>query len=341
MKTAIIAAFGAVLALAGAWASSKGAPPPETLLNASYEATRDFFRAYDAAFAREWKRRTGAEIFVRQSHQPSGQQAGAVANDLEADVVTLPVPSDVDFIAAKSRLLGADWRKRLPHGSSPYTTTVVFLVRKGNPKRLRDWPDLVKPGIEVIVPNPKTSGSARWTYAAAWGAARLRGGDEAAARAFMAELYRHAPVLDSGSRKAATTFIERRIGDVLVAYENEAMLALDRLGRSEVELVAPPRSVIVEPVAAVVDAYADRHGARRAAEAYVEYLYSPEAQELAARHHFRPRDPAAAARHSAEFPAMELFTLESQFGSWAQAQKTQFSEGGVFDQIYQPGVTKR
>jgi len=308
-----------------------------TLLNASYDPTRELYEDVNAAFAKAWQASTGQILKVRQSHGGSGAQARAVADGLEADVVTLALAWDVDALAGKG-LVDPGWQRRLPHNAAPYTSTIVFLVRKGNPRGIRDWDDLAKPGVEVITPNPKTSGGARWNYLAAWAHALGKpGGDEAQARAFVSALYRNVPVLDSGARGATISFVERGLGDVLLTWENEAVLAVTKLAKGELEIVTPRRSILAEPPVAVVDRVVDRRGTRALAQAYLEFLYSPEGQELAARHHYRPRDPTAAARHAAAFPAVELVTVDEAFGGWKQAQATHFVDGGVFDQIYQPG----
>jgi len=315
-----------------------GAPPGTVeLLNVSYDPTRELYQQIDAAFARSWRERTGQAVVVRQSHGGSGAQARAVIDGLQADVVTLALAHDVDAIAACG-LIDAGWQRRLPDGAAPYTSTIVFLVRKANPKGVRDWGDLVKPGVEVITSNPKTSGGARWAYLAAWAWALERNhGDEAQARAFVQDLYRHAPVLDPGARGATTTFVERGIGDVLLAWENEALLAVKRLGKGELEIVRPSRSILAEPPVALVDGVVDRRGTRSVAEAYLRFLYRPEAQEIAARSFYRPRDPQVAVRHAADFPPMALATVGGAFGGWGKAQARHFADGGVFDQIYQPG----
>ncbi|ABS28588.1 sulfate ABC transporter substrate-binding protein [Anaeromyxobacter sp. Fw109-5] len=306
------------------------------LLNVSYDPTRELYDDVNQAFAARWKAKTGQAVTVRQSHGGSGKQARAVIDGLEADVVTLALAYDVDAIAARG-LLPADWQKRLPERAAPYTSTIVFLVRKGNPKGLRDWDDLVKPGVQVITPNPKTSGGARWNYLAAWAHALEKGGgDEAKAREFVTALFRNVPVLDSGARGSTTTFVERGLGDVLLAWENEAFLAIEQLGKGRFEIVAPRTSILAEPPVAVVEKNADRHGTRALAQAYLEFLYTPEGQELVAKHFYRPRDRAVAARHAGRFPAMRLVTIDA-FGGWQKAQAAHFADGGVFDQIYAPG----
>ncbi len=308
-----------------------------TLLNVSYDPTRELYQDVNRVFAERWKKKTGVELEIQQSHGGSGKQARAVIDGLEGDVVTLALAYDIDAIGDKAKLLPEDWQKRLPQNSSPYTSTIVFLVRKGNPKGIHDWSDLVKPDVQVITPNPKTSGGARWNYLAAWGfALRTNRNDEARARAFVGELYAHVPVLDSGARGATTTFTQRGLGDVLLAWENEAFLALDEFGADKFDIVAPPSSILAEPPVAIVDKVVDKHKTREVAQAYLEFLYTPEAQELIAKHHYRPRDPEVAKKHAAEFPKIELFSIEL-LGGWRKAQKTHFDDGGVFDQIYQPG----
>jgi len=300
------------------------------LLNVSYDPTRELYTAVNAAFARQWEARTGQKVTIEQSHAGSGKQARAVIDGLEADVVTLGLAYDIDAIA-RAGLIHADWATRLPERAAPFTSTIVFLVRKGNPRAIKDWDDLIKPGIQVITPNPKTSGGARWNYLAAWGYAIKRGGDEAAARAFVTSLYKNVPVLDSGARGSTTTFVERGIGDVLLAWENEALLAVQKLGADKVEIVVPSVSILAEPPVAVVDQNVDRRGTRDAATAYLQFLYSPDGQRIAAQNYFRPRDRAAAA--AAALPAVQLFTIEDVFGGWSRAQPTHFDDGGVFDKI--------
>lgn len=311
------------------------APPSLTLLNVSYDPTREFYNDYNAAFSAYWRAKTGESATIRQSHGGSGKQARSVIDGLEADVVTLALAYDIDEISAKSGLLPADWRQRLPYNSAPYTSTIVFLVRQGNPKGIKDWDDLVKPDVSVVTPNPKTSGGARWNYLAAWGQALRRpDGNEEKARDFVARLYRNVPVLDSGARGSTTTFVERDIGDVLLTWENEAFLAVEELGKDRFEIIAPSGSILAEPPVALVDKVADKHGTRAAAQAYLEYLYSAEGQELAAKHYYRPRDPAVAERYRDRFPALQLFTIDEIFGGWAKAQAAHFKDGGTFDQIY-------
>jgi len=318
----------AVLALSAA------AHADATLLNVSYDPTRELYQEIDAAFARQWLANTGEKVTIQQSHGGSGKQARAVIDGLEADVVTLALAYDIDALHDRAGLLPEDWQARLPQRSAPYTSTVVFVVRKGNAKGIRDWDDLIKPGVVVITPNPKTSGGARWNYLAASGAAQLRTGNEDQARAFVAELFKHVPVLDSGARGATTTFAQRGIGDVLIAWENEAFLLAEELGKDRFEIVTPASSILAEPPVAVVDRFADKHGTRKLAEAYLEFLYTPQAQEIVARHGYRPRLEQAAAKHPGGFPKLTLFTIDEVFGGWRKAQKTHFDEGGVFDQLY-------
>ena len=308
-----------------------------TLLNVSYDPTRELYQDFNAAFARQWKAKTGDSVTVKQSHGGSGKQARSVIDGLEADVVTLALASDLDAISERG-LLAHEWQKRLPYHSAPYTSTIVFLVRKGNPKAIKDWGDLVKPGVSVITPNPKTSGGARWNHLAAWGyALRQPGGSEATARDFIGKLYRNVPVLDSGARGATTTFVERGIGDVLLAWENEAFLAIKELGPDKVEIVAPSVSILAEPPVSVVDKVVDKHGTRKVAEAYLQYLYSDEGQEIAAKHYYRPAVDKFAKKYAGQFPKLKLFTIDDVAGGWTKAQKAHFADGGIFDQIYQPG----
>jgi len=307
-----------------------------TLLNASYDPTREFYQDFNAAFAKFWLAKTGDNVTVRMANGGSGVQARAVIAGLPADVVTLALAYDIDAIAKAGRLV-PDWQTRLPDNSSPYTSTIVFLVRKGNPKGIKDWNDLVKPGISVITPNPKTSGGARWNYLAAWGyALKTLGNDESKARDFVARLYRNVPVLDSGARGATTTFVQSGIGDVLIAWESEALLSISHeSGGDKFEIVAPSISILAEPPVAMVDKVVDKNGTRAAARAYLEYLYTPEGQDIAARHFYRPRLEAVAQKYSATFPKMKLFTIDEVFGGWQKAQKTHFASGGIFDQIQQ------
>jgi len=305
-----------------------------TLLNVSYDPTRELYQDYGRAFAKYWKAKTGDDVTVKTSHGGSGKQARAVVDGLDADVVTLGLAYDIDEIADKARVLPAGWQKRLPHNSAPYTSTIVFLVRRGNPKGIKDWDDLVKPGVAVIASNPKTSGGARWSYLAAYGFALKKYGSDARAREYITTLYRNVPVLDAGARGSTTTFVERGIGDVLLSWENEAVLARKELGPDKFEIVTPAVSILAEPPVAVVDKVVDRKGTRAAAQAYLDYLYSPEGQDIIGQHHFRPTDPAAAAKYAGQFGRVNLFTIDQVFGGWTVAQKTHFADGGVFDQIY-------
>ena len=308
-----------------------------TLLNVSYDPTRKLYQDFNAAFANYWKEKTGDAVTIHQSHGGSGKQARSVIDGQEADVVTLALAYDIDAIAEKSRLLSADWQKRLPYNSSPYTSTIVFLVRKGNPKGIKDWDDLIRPRVSVITPNPKTSGGARWNYLAAWGyALKKNGNDETRARDFVARLYKNVPVLDTGARGATTTFSQRGIGDVLVGWENEAFLAVKEFGADKFEIVIPSMSILAEPPVAVVDKVARKRGNEAVAKAYLEYLYSDEGQDIAGRSFYRPRGEKAAAKYSAVFPKLNLFTIDEVFGGWQKAQNTHFNEGGLFDKIYQP-----
>ena len=307
-----------------------------TLLNVSYDPTRELYQDLNAAFARHWRARTGQAITIRQSHGGSGKQARAVIDGLRADVVTLALAYDIDAIA-RSGLIAPDWQSRLPNNSSPYTSTIVLLVRKGNPKKIRDWDDLGRPGISIVTPNPKTSGGARWNYLAAWGFGLKRGGgDEKKAREFVTGIYRNVPVLDTGARGATTTFVERGIGDVLIAWENEALLVVKELNKDGFEIVIPSTTILAEPPVAIVDKVAKKQGTSEVARAYLEYIYSEEGQEIAARHYYRPRLAKVAARHSGTFPTVNLFTIDEIFGGWQKAQATHFADGGAFDQIYQP-----
>jgi sulfate/thiosulfate-binding protein len=308
-----------------------------TLLNVSYDPTRELYQDINAAFSKQWKTKTGDTLTVKQSHGGSGKQARAVIDGLSAEVVTLALAYDIDAVAERG-LLVPGWQKRLQHNSSPYTSTIVFLVRKGNPKHIKDWNDLVKPGIAVITPNPKTSGGARWNHLAAWGyALRQPGGSEATARDFVGKLYKNVPVLDSGARGATTTFVERGIGDVLLAWENEALLAIKELGPDKVEIVAPSVSILAEPPVSVVDKVVDKRGTRTVAEAYLQFLYSDEGQDIVAKNYYRPVVEKFAKKYAAQYPKVKLFTIDEVAGGWTAAQKAHFSDGGIFDQIYQPG----
>ncbi|MEP6886402.1 MAG: sulfate ABC transporter substrate-binding protein [Gammaproteobacteria bacterium] len=306
------------------------------LLNISYDPTRELYEDYNKAFAAYWLAKSGDTVSVNQSHGGSGKQARSVIDGLEADVVTLALAYDIDALATQAKLVPADWQSRLPNNSAPYTSTIVFLVRKGNPKGIRDWNDLVKPGVAVITPSPKTSGGARWNYLAAWAyALKLPGGNDAGAEAFVKKLYKNVPVLDSGARGSTVTFVERGIGDVLLAWENEAFLAVKELGPDKFDIVAPSLSILAEPPVTVVDEYVDRHGTRKVAEEYLKYLYSKQGQEIAAKHFYRPRDPAVAATYAKQFANIpQLVTIDSVFGGWAKAQATHFADNGTFDKIY-------
>ena len=305
-----------------------------SLLNVSYDPTRELYSDLNAAFAKQWKTKTNETISIKQSHGGSGKQARAVIDGLEADVVTLALAYDIDALFENGKLLPQDWQKRLPNNASPYTSTIVFLVRKGNPKKIKDWNDLARPGVEVITPNPKTSGGARWNYLAAWAyALRQPGGDEAKARTFTKSIFDNVKVLDSGARGATTTFVERGIGDVLIAWENEAYLAIKELGPDKFELVTPSLSILAEPPVSVVDKVVDKRGTRKQAQAYLEFIYTPEGQQIAAKHYYRPRDAKVAAQFAKQFAPVKLVTIDEVFGGWQKAQKTHFADGGVFDQI--------
>jgi sulfate transport system substrate-binding protein len=331
MRRSVLALLAAVLAVSSARAKDV------SILNVSYDPTRELYQDVNAAFAKVWKAKTGDALTVQQSHGGSGKQARAVSDGLEADVVTLALAYDIDALAVAG-LLPTDWQKRLPENSCPYTSTILFLVRKGNPKGIKDWDDLVKPGIQVITPNPKTSGGARWNYLAAWGfALRKFGGDEAKTKEFVGRLFKNVPVLDTGARGSTVTFVERGIGDVLIAWENEALLAVRELGKDKFELVAPPGSILAEPPVAVVDKFVAKHGTKELAQAYLRFLYTPQGQELAAKHYYRPRDPAVAKSYAYQFPTIELFTIDAVFGGWDKAQKIHFADGGVFDRLYGAG----
>ena len=328
-----------VIVLAAGCVATAIAQSPVKLLNVSYDPTREFYQEVNAAFAKQWQSQTGQAVTISQSHGGSGKQARSVIDGLQADVVTLALAYDIDALHTVGRLIPSDWQKRLPDNSSPYTSTIVFVVRKGNPKGVRDWGDLAKPGIAVITPNPKTSGGARWNYLAAWAwALEQPGGSEASAQAFVTLLFRNVPVLDSGARGATTTFVQRGIGDVFISWENEALLAMQMLGRDKVEIVRPSMSILAEPPVAVVDKVAARRGTQKVAEAYLRFLYTDQGQELAAKHFFRPRNPAVMAKYAAQFPPIRLVTIDKVFGGWARAQKVHFDDGGIFDRIYQPGT---
>ncbi len=332
--------FTALLAL-GALGAGLAAPAaaqkPVTLLNVSYDPTRELYVAYNQAFATYWKGKTGQDVTVRQSHGGSGKQARSVIDGLQADVVTLALAYDVDEISARGGLLPADWQSKLPNNSAPYTSTIVFLVRKGNPRRIKDWGDLARPGVSVITPNPKTSGGARWNYLAGWAwALRQPGGNDASAKAYIGKLFKNVPVLDAGARGSTTTFVERGIGDVLLAWENEAILAIKELGPDKFEIVVPSLSILAEPSVAVVEKVARKHGTYDVAKAYLEFLYTDQGQEVAARNYYRPRNPAIAAKYAAQFPKVNLITIDEVFGGWQKAQAAHFADGGTFDQIYLP-----
>jgi sulfate/thiosulfate-binding protein len=331
-----LAALTLLLAVAGFGGLASAAEL--SLLNVSYDPTRELYADYNKVFAAHWKQKTGDTITIKSSNGGSGSQARAVIDGLEADVVTLALAYDIDAIAAKSGLIATDWQQRLPNNSTPYTSTIVFLVRKGNPKQVKDWNDLIRPDVKVITPNPKTSGGARWNYLAAWGyALRQNGNDAARAQDFVAKLFANVPVLDSGARGATLTFVQRRQGDVLIAWENEAFLSIDEFGKDKVEIVVPSVSILAEPPVAVVDKTVDRRGTRAAAEEYLKYLYTPEGQELVARHYFRPRSQEVAAKYTERFPNVPMFTIDDTFGGWTKAQQVHFADGGIFDQIYKPG----
>lgn len=333
IRHSLVLLFGLALFTLGVPGQAAGAV---TLLNVSYDPTRELYQEFNTAFARYWKKQTGQKVTIHMSHGGSGKQARAVIDGLEADVVTLALAYDIDAIHERAGLIPADWQSRLPHNSSPYTSTIVFLVRKDNPKGIKDWDDLIKQNVSVITPNPKTSGGARWNYLAAWGyALRRYGNDEARARDFVTHLYKNVPVLDSGARGATNTFVNRGMGDVLLAWENEALLAIKELGPDKFEVVVPSISILAEPPVTVIDKYVDKHGTRAVAEAYLEYLYSDVGQEIIARHYYRPIDPQIAARYADQFPRVNLFTLSEVFGRWQEVQQIHFADGGIFDQMYQ------
>lgn len=323
-----------VLGLAG-WLSTPAGAAEQSILNVSYDPTRELYQDFNKAFGAHWKAKSGEDLKIKQSHGGSGKQARAVIDGLQADVVTLALAYDIDEIAQRG-LIAKDWQKRLPHSSAPYSSTIVFLVRKGNPKGIRDWGDLTRQGLSVITPNPKTSGGARWNHLAAWGyALKQPGGNEKSAQEFLAKVYKNVPVLDSGARGSTTTFIERGIGDVLLTWENEALLAIKELGPEKVEIVVPSLSVLAEPPVAVVDKVVDRRGTRKQAEAYLQYLYTEEGQEIAAQNYYRPTNDKVAKKYASQFPRVKLLTVEEIAGGWSKAQRTHFADGGIFDQIYQ------
>jgi len=311
------------------------AAAPVQLLNVSYDPTRELYRDINARFAQRWQAQTKQAVNIRQSHGGSGKQARSVIDGLPADVVTLALAYDIDEIAARAKTIAPNWQSRLPNNSAPYYSTIVFLVRKGNPKKINDWDDLIRPGVKVITPNPKTSGGARWNYLAAWGYARQKFGSPAKAKEFMTRLFRNVPVLDSGARGSTTTFVQRGQGDVLLAWENEAFLAVNQLGRGKFDIVVPSVSILAEPPVAVVDKVVDRKGTRKVAEAYLRYLYTPEAQAIIAKHYYRPRNPQVAAQYKGRFPNVKLFTIQRNFGGWKQAQANHFNDGALFDQIFE------
>jgi sulfate transport system substrate-binding protein len=312
-----------------------GSAAPVTLLNVSYDPTRELYEAVNKAFAAEWLASTGEQVTIHQSHGGSGKQARAIIDGLDADVATLGLAYDIIELNRKAQLIPADWAARLPYNSAPYTSTIVFLVRKGNPKNIRDWDDLIRPGVQVITPNPKSSGGARWNYLAAWAwALKQPGGDAARAEDFVRKLYHNVPVLDSGARGATVTFVDRGIGDVLLAWENEAMLAKQQLGPDKLDIVLPSVSILAEPPVTVVDKVVDRRGTRKVAEAYLKFLYSSQGQDIIARNFYRPRDPDIARKYAGQFPSLKLVTIDDTFGGWEQAQATHFDDGGTFDQIY-------
>jgi sulfate/thiosulfate-binding protein len=322
-----------LLAIAALFVAGSAYAADVSLLNVSYDPTRELYVEFNKAFAAAYQKETGQSVAIRQSHGGSGSQARAVIDGLQADVVTLALAYDIDVIASR-KLLATDWQSKLPQNASPYTSTIVFLVRKGNPKGIKDWDDLIKSGVSVVTPNPKTSGGARWNYLAAWGYAEQKFGSVDKAKKFVGDLFANVPVLDTGARGSTVTFVERGVGDVLLAWENEAFLAQREFGKDKFEIVTPPRSILAEPPVAVVDAVADKKGTRAVAEAYLKYWYTKDGQEIAARNSYRPRDPEIAKKYEASFPKLELFTIDQAFGGWTKAQKDHFAEGGIFDQIY-------
>jgi sulfate/thiosulfate-binding protein len=319
-------------------ASALFAAGPVKLLNVSYDPTRELYQDVNAAFARQWKAKTGVDVQISQSHGGSGKQARSVIDGLQADVVTLALAYDIDVLSEKANLVPKNWQSRLPNNSTPYTSTIVFLVRKGNPKHIKDWEDLIRPGIGVITPNPKTSGGARWSYLAAWGyALKKNNGDEKKAQEFVTRVYKNVPVLDSGARGSTTTFVQRGIGDVLLSWENEAYLALNQLGKDKFEIVTPSISILAEPPVSIVDKIAAKHGTTDVAKAYLQFLYSEEGQEIGAKNYYRPQFPQALAKYASQFPKVTLFTIDDTFGGWQKTQKKHFEDGGIFDKIYTPG----
>ena len=328
-SVAVAALFSQVVPLAHATDIS--------LLNVSYDPTRELYADYNKAFAKYWKAKTGDNVTIKASHGGSGKQGRSVIDGIDADVVTLALAYDIDEISEKAKLLPADWQKRLEHNSSPYTSTIVFLVRKGNPKHIKDWDDLIKPGVSVITPNPKTSGGARWNYLAAWAYALKKGGNDAAARDYISKLFKNVPVLDSGARGATISFVERGLGDVLLAWENEALISLKEWGPDKFDVITPSISILAEPPVAVVDKVVDRRGTRKVAEEYLKHLYSDEGQEIIAKNYYRPINPKIAAKYASQYPKVNLITVDNTFGGWQKAQKDHFSDGGSFDQLYVPG----
>jgi len=312
---------------------------PVRLLNVSYDPTRELYQEINIAFAKQWKVKTGVDVQISQSHGGSGKQARSVIDGLQADVVTLALAYDIDVLSEKANLVPKNWQSRLPDNSTPYTSTIVFLVRKGNPKHIKDWEDLIQPGTSVITPNPKTSGGARWSYLAAWGyALKKNHGDEKQAQEFVRRLYKNVPVLDSGARGSTTTFVQRGIGDVLLSWENEAYLALNQLGKDKFEIVTPSISILAEPPVSIVDKVTAKHGTTEVAKAYLQFLYSEEGQEIGAKNYYRPHSPQALAKYASQFPKVTLFTIDEVFGGWQKTQKKYFDDGGVFDKIYTPGI---
>ncbi|MBI5538304.1 MAG: sulfate ABC transporter substrate-binding protein [Deltaproteobacteria bacterium] len=337
MSTRSLASLALLSVFALASCRQEVAQRNDTLLNVSYDPTRELYQEVNAAFAKSWQQSTGKSLVIHQSHGGSGKQARAVIDGLEADVVTLALAFDIDAIASHGGKVAPGWQARLPNKSTPYTSTIVFLVRKGNPKAIKDWTDLAAPDVSVITPNPKTSGGARWNYLAAWGcASRTFGGDESKTRSYMASLLANVPVLDSGARGATATFVQRRIGDVLLAWENEALLAMEQMATDQVEVVVPACSILAEPPVAVVDQVVDARGTRAVAEAYLQFLFTEEGQEIAARHHYRPRSQAVASRYAAKFKKVELFTIDERFGGWEVAHREHFQDRGSFDRLYKP-----
>jgi sulfate/thiosulfate transport system substrate-binding protein len=336
MRRLILAGIAATL-IAGpiTVSAAAAAPAPVEILNVSYDPTRELYQDIDAAFTKDWKAKTGQDVTVRQSHGGSGAQARSVIEGSPADVVTLALAYDIDSIATKAKLLPATWQARLPHNSTPYFSTIVFLVRKGNPKGIKDWGDLVKPGVSVITPNPKTSGGARWNYLAAWGyASKIYNGDQAKIRDYMTKLLHNVPVLDSGARGSTTTFVERGQGDVLIGWESDAFLAVNQLGQGKFDIVVPSVSIRAEPPVALVDANVDRKGTRKVAQAYLDYLYTRPAQQILAKDYYRPIDPVVAKQYAAKFPRIQLFTVDRNFGGWTKAQAAHFADGASFDQLF-------